>query len=147
MPEYLSPFPALTVRIIYEDFPHFSYIEARIVAGDWSGITWVDHDPASLAEEARDLLAWTPRPCEGFGFEIGSESDGGWLSLRFYTVDRAGHLACHVRLATKAESGRPEGVRRLALEFPTEPALVDRFACQLAALAETLTGEAVLAGI
>lgn len=147
MPEHVSPFPALTVRIVYEDFPHFSYIEARIVAGDWSGITWVDHDPGSLAEEASDLLAWTARSSEGFGFEIGSESGGGWLSLRFYTVNRAGHLACHVRLATKAESNRPEGVRRLTLEFPTEPALVERFARQLAAVAETLTGEAVLAGI
>ena len=147
MSEHVSPFPALTIRIVYEDFPHFMQFEARIVAGDWSGITWADHDPESVSESARDLLAWTASPLEGFGFEFGTAAGQGWLSLRFYQIDRAGHVACHLQLATKVEPSRPEGVRRLALEFSTEPALVERFARQLAALAETLTGEAILTGI
>ena len=47
---------------------------------------------------------------------------------------------------TAKDSDRPEGVRRLALEFPTELGLVERFARELASVAESLIGEAVLPG-
>ena len=48
-------------------------------------------------------------------------------------------------ISPRAE-GRPEEVWRLSLEIPTETASVERFARQLTAVAETLTGEATLLG-
>lgn len=140
-----SRLPRLTLRVVYEDLPDLIQVEARFVAGEWSGVTWAYTSPASLAEEARGLVAWTGRLREEFILEAGSETETGWLSLRWYPVDRAGHLACHVRFATK-EGRRPESVRRLSYEFDTEPALVERFARQLIALAEFRNGEASLSG-
>ena len=139
--------PRLTLRVVYEDLPDLIEVEARFAAGDWSGITRAYTGQVSLAEEARGLLAWTERPREEFALEAGSDNGIGWLSLRWYTIDRAGHLACHIRVATTAEGSRPESVRRLSLEFRTEPALVELFARQLIALAESLDGEATLTGL
>jgi hypothetical protein len=77
--------------------------------------------------------------------DAGADTGIGWFQLRCYAVDRAGHLVCHVNLATRAIGDRPEGVWRLSLEIPTEMTSVERFARQLIAVAETLTGEAALA--
>lgn len=137
--------PALTMRVMHED-PHLIEVEVRVVAGDWSGTTRAYTTSDSLGEGARGLLAWAARPHDQFALEAGADTGIGWVSLRWYTIDRSGHLVCHVRIATAEESSRPEGVRRLALEFPTELGLVERFARQLASLAESDTGEAVLAG-
>jgi hypothetical protein len=140
-----SPLPALTLRVVYDD-PHLIEVEARVVAGAWSGTTRAYTAPDSLGEAARGLLAWATRPHEQFALEAGSDTGIGWASLRWYMIDRSGHLVCHVQLATASASDRPEGIHRLALEFPTELGLVERFARQLASVAEARSGEAVLAG-
>jgi hypothetical protein len=137
--------PSLTLRIVYEDLDLIQ-IEARGAADGWSGIDWAYTSAQSLGEEAYGLLKWAQRLHGEFALEAGADTGIGWLSLRWYTIDRAGHLACHVQIATSEDGRRPENVRRLSLEFRTEPSLVERFARQLAALAESLTGEAVLAG-
>ena len=138
--------PSVTLRVVYEDLPDLIEIEARVLSGDWSGISGAYTSPSSLVEEAQGLLTWTERPREAFTLEAGADTGIGWFQLHCYPVDRAGHLACHVNLATRAISGRPEGVWRLSLEILTETASVERFARQLIGIAETLTGEAVLAG-
>ncbi len=138
--------PSVTVRVVYEDLPDLIEIEARVLSGDWSGIACAYTSPSLLVEEARGLLAWTERPREKFTLDAGADTGIGWFQLRCYAVDRAGHLACHVNLATSATGDRPEQVWRLSLEIPTETASVERFARQLIAVAETLTGEATLAG-
>jgi hypothetical protein len=138
--------PSVTVRVVYEDLPDLIEIEARVLSGDWSGITCAYTSPSSLVEKARGLLAWTDRPKEEFTLDAGADTGIGWFRLRCYAVDRAGHLVCHVNLATNAIGDRPQGVWRLSLEIPTEMASVERFARQLLAVAETLTGEAALAG-
>jgi hypothetical protein len=138
--------PSLTVRVVYEDLPDLIEIEARVVSGDWSGITRAYTSPSSLVEMARGLLAWTERPREEFTLDAGTDTGIGWSQLRWYPIDRAGHLACHVTFATPETGDRPETVWRLSLEIRTETAAVERFARQLIAVAETRTGEAVLAG-
>jgi hypothetical protein len=145
MADYESRLPTVTLRVVYEDL-HLIEVEARVVAGAWSGITRAYTGAVSLEQAARGLMDWTARPCNECALDAGADTGIGWVSLRWYTVDRAGHVFCHVQIATTDESGRPEGVRRLGLEFPTEPALVGRFARQLVALAKSRTGEAVLAG-
>jgi hypothetical protein len=136
--------PTLTIRVVYEDLPDLIEVEARIVFGDWSAVTRAYTGPSSLAKDARGLLAWSQRPVGEFSLEAGADTGIGWAHLRWYPIDRAGHLACHVRLATQAIRDRPEVVRRLALEVPVEAFSVERFARQLLAVSETLTGEAVL---
>jgi hypothetical protein len=138
--------PSLTVRVVYDDLPDLVEIEARVLSGDWSGVTCVYASPSLLAEGARGLLAWTLSPREEFILAAGADTGIGWFQLRCYAVDRAGHLACHVNLATSANGDRPEQVWRLSLEIPAETASVERFARQLIAVAETLIGEATLTG-
>ncbi|MBN2581029.1 MAG: hypothetical protein JXB10_18750 [Pirellulales bacterium] len=45
------------------------------------------------------------------------------------------------------ENYRPEEVSRFSMEIPTELGLVERFARELATLASTLQGEAILPGV
>jgi hypothetical protein len=146
MPDEDLRSPSLVLRVVYEDLPDLIQVEARVAADGWSGIAWAYTSPHSLGEEARGLLGWTKQLSGEFALEAGADTGIGWLSLRWYAIDRAGHLACHVRMATSGDSSRPEGVRRLSLEFRTEPSMVERFARQLASLAESLTGEAELTG-
>jgi hypothetical protein len=141
-----SRLPALTLRAVYDD-PHLIQVEVRVLAGDWCGTTRAYTTPDRLGEGARGLLAWAARPHEQFALEAGTDTGIGWVSLRRYMIDRSGHLVCHVRFATASESDRPNGVRRLALEFPTELGLVERFARQLASVAEARSGEAELASV
>jgi hypothetical protein len=100
--------PSLTVRVVYDDLPDLIEIEARVLAGDWSGSTRAYTGPSSLVEEARGLLAWTACARDEFTLDAGADTGIGWLQLRWYPVDRAGHLACHVKLATRSIGGRPE---------------------------------------
>jgi len=141
-----SCLPALTLRVVYEDV-HLIQIEARLVAGDWSAVSRAYTSRDSLGETARSLLAWVARLHDEVAFEAGIDNGTGWLCVRWYRIDRAGHVACHVRMATAAYDGRPEEVRRLALEFDTEPGLIERFARQLASVAESHNNEAVLSGV
>lgn len=140
-----SGVPSLSLRVVYDD-PHLIEVEVRVVAGEWSGTTRAYTTSGSLGEGARGLLAWASRPHEPYTLEAGTDTGIGWVSLRWYTIDRSGHLVCHVQIATAGGGDRPEGVRRLALEFPTELGLVERFARQLGRIAESLIGEAVLSG-
>jgi hypothetical protein len=139
--------PSLTVRVVYLDLPDLIEVEAQVVSGSWSGTARAYTSPSSLLENARRLLAWTAHPSGEFALESGADTGIGWLHLRWYPVDRAGHLACHVKLATGSIGGRPEEVWRLTLEMPTETGLVERFARRLVSLAETFSGEAGLEGV
>lgn len=139
--------PSLTLRVIYEDLPDLIQVEARVAADGWSGVTRACTSPHSLGEQACGLLNWAERPRGGFALEAGADTGIGWLSLRWYAIDPAGHLACHVRMATNGFSSRPESMRRLSLELRTEPALIERFARHVVSLTTSLAGDAVLAGV
>ena len=140
--------PRLAIRVVYHDLPDLIEIEARVTVGEWCGVARSYTGPENMRKNADALAEWTKRPRSEFTFESGADTGIGWLSLRFYPIDQAGHLVCHVRLATDGSGyTRPEAVRRLALEIATEPGLVEHFARHLASLAETLEGEAVLIGI
>ena len=98
MPDEGLHWPSLTLRVVYEDLPDLIQVEAQIAADGWSGIVWAYTSPHSLGEEARGLLNWAERLSGEFALEAGADTGIGWLSLRWYVIDRAGHLACHVRI-------------------------------------------------
>ncbi len=64
--------PTLTLRIVYEDLPDFIKVEAWVVVGRWSGVSWAYTDPDSLVEEALGLQAWLVRPSGEHTLEAGS---------------------------------------------------------------------------
>ncbi|MBW3542614.1 MAG: hypothetical protein KY476_20315 [Planctomycetes bacterium] len=141
--------PSLSVHVVYDDHPDLIEIETRVGVGHWSEVASAYTSPDLLRDQAHRLLAWSRHPQGEVVVEAGANTGIGWIVLRFGTIDMAGHVVCHVELATGARNphSRPEVPWRLSIEFPTEPALIERFARHLAALAESLTGVAVLEGV
>ena len=76
----------------------------------------------------------------------GVDNGIGLIALRFYRIDRSGHIAGHATLASGGvpTDHRPEQVSRLAVEFRAEAWGVAQFARQLAELARTQEGRASL---
>jgi hypothetical protein len=135
--------PFLTSRIVYED-DDLVEVETRLAIGDWRAKATAYASSASTQEQAKALLQWVEQTDSPFTLEIGENAGHGWCCLRFYKTDKSGHLACHVQLATMQAGRRPEEIRRLAIELPTESGLVQRFARELEAMAHDRRGGAVL---
>ena len=135
----------IILRTIYEDLPDMVEIETRVVAGDWSGTACAYASPDVLKQKAQRLADWAKHPQDDCVLEAGADTGIGWLRLRFYVIDSAGHVVCHVQMSERDwVSGRLEGVRRLSLEIPTEPGLIERFAQELPSIVHTIGAEAVL---
>jgi hypothetical protein len=139
---------SVAVTVVYQDLPDLIEIETRVLIADWAGSARAYIGPSKLQDGARQLLEWSRQPTGEFEHEAGADTGIGWLHLRFYLTDKVGHVNCRVELATRSYvERRPEAVWRLAVEIPTELGLIDRFARQLASLAETFKGVAILEGV
>jgi hypothetical protein len=135
----------VSVEVVYVD-EHLIELAAVVGAGHWRGRATASTVPAALARFADDLLQFA----EGgppATFEVGAYTGIGLIGLRFYRIDRSGHVACHARLASGGvpTQHRPEQVAQLAVEFGAEAWAVGQFARQLAEMALTLAGRATLA--
>lgn len=111
-------------------------LQATVSDSAWSGFASGAYTTHDLLRSAADRLeAWASRPHNDCVVEAGTEA-GGWVRLRFYEINRAGHLVCHVQIASSRRTdARPEEIRRLSLEMRTECWLIIRFAQQLRAMA------------
>ncbi len=144
MAEPSPPPPLLSIRVIYEDLPDLIEVETRVNAGPWSGVATAYTGPEMLRDAARGLQTWAQRPTGVFVLEAGADIGIGWLRLRCSSVGGRGAIPCQVDLATS--SGDPLTAWRLSLVSPVEAWSLEGFARQLERLAETLEGEAILAG-
>lgn len=137
--------PSLIVSVIYDDPPDLVELETHIRAGDWSGKATAYASTTSLREQSLALSEWTHNPVGERRIEAGSDTGIGWLVLRFYSIDIAGHVVCQVTLAASSvDAIHPAHVPRLSVEVRTECGLVESFARQLARLAENYRGQAIL---
>jgi hypothetical protein len=135
----------LRIAVVYVD-EHLIELEAVVHAGDWCGRARAYTVPPDIATFAVALQQFGSGGSSGAEFAAGADTGIGLIALRFYRVDRAGHIACHVRLATGGlpTGHRPEEVFRLSIEVRAEASAVDRFARQLSELARTRAGRAAL---
>jgi hypothetical protein len=152
------PTPTLQVKAMDEDdLPHsitisVSYaeeymlgLEATVAVGRWGGRARAYTTPTDLQEFAAALRSFAEHPSGEVAFEAGRENGIGLVALRFYQIDRAGHLACHARLASQtATEHRPEEVFRFAIEACVEPSAVIVFARALGDMATSRSGDASL---
>src|SRR6186997_1300594 len=90
--------PSVMIRVVYEDLPDLIEIETRVEIRAWRAIANSYTSPINLANNARNLAAWSLQPVGEFSFESGADTGIGWLLLRFYSIDKSGHLVCHVTL-------------------------------------------------
>jgi hypothetical protein len=134
----------VSIEVVYVD-EHLIELAAAVGAGHWRGRATAYTVPADVVKFAEALLRFADGGPPA-AFEAGANTGIGLIGLRFYRIDRSGHIACHARLASGGvpTEHRPEQVSQLAMEFGTEAAAVERFARQLAELARTQGGRASL---
>ena len=135
----------VSVEVIYVD-EHLMQLEAVAGVGCWRGSSrayTVPKDISTFAKALHHFVNGGPPA----GFVAGEDNGIGLIQLRFYHIDRAKHIACHIRLATGGlnTDHRVEEVSQLAIEVRAEAWAVDQFAGQLKILAHECTGRAVLA--
>jgi hypothetical protein len=142
----LDLFYEVTVEIVYAD-EHLIELEAFVSAGHWRGRARAYSVPQDIATFAYDLQRFSSGTVTAAEFTAGADNGIGLIALRFYRIDRSGHIACHARLASGGvpTDHRPEQVSQLAVEIGAEAGAVQQFSGQLASLARTLSGRVTLA--
>jgi hypothetical protein len=132
------------IEVIYVD-EHLIELAVVVAAGHWRGRATAYTVPADVAGFADALLRFAGGGPSA-AFEAGADTGIGLIALRFYRIDRSGHIACHARLASRGvpTEHRPEEESQLAVEFGAEAWAVGQFARQLAELARTRAGRASL---
>jgi hypothetical protein len=138
----------IELRVVYEDLPDLLELGVVVRCGQWSAFSRAYIGPSFLTDDSRRLLEWVSAPHEPVEVEAGGELIGS-ISLKFYTINRAGHARCAVSLATGplARDARPEETWRFKVEMPTELGLVERFAKECVALSTDFSREARLLGL
>ena len=135
----------VSIEVVSVD-EHLLELSAAVGAGYWRGRAVAYSHPTGVSRFADALLQFADGGPTA-AFEAGGDNGIGLIALRFYRIDRSGHIAGHVRLASGRvpADNRPEQVSRLAVEIGAEPWAVTEFARQLSELARTLEGRASLA--
>jgi hypothetical protein len=134
----------VSIEVVYVD-EHLIELEAVVNAGHWRGRArayTVFKDIAGFAIALQKFAEGTIAEAEFVG---GKDNGIGFIAMRFYRIDRAGHIALHIRLATGHMPPRSEQVSRLALEVSAEARGVGQFAQQLRNLGGANSGRACLA--
>jgi len=134
----------LSVEVVWSD-DQMIELEALVNVGQWRGQAraYTTRQEVITFSESLVQFAEGGSPTE---FVAGSEDGSGFIGLRFYRIDRAGHIAGYVRLASGGLSfdHRPEQVSRLVVEFRVEAWALDEFARKLAPMAHDKSGRAYL---
>jgi hypothetical protein len=135
----------LQLCVIYQDL-HLLELRVRVAHGDWSAVSTACVSRSFLTETGRAILQWIEAPNKLLNIEVGADTGIGWMILQFYTIDRAGHARCSVKLAsmTRTDGPRPAETSRFAIELPTELGLIERFAHECIALEKGFKREARL---
>jgi hypothetical protein len=136
----------LQLRVIYEELPNLIELRIRVIHGEWSAGSTAYVSPSFLAESGEAILHWAETPNEPLNIEANADTGIGWMVLQFYTIDRAGHARCAVKLATKTRTDglRPAETSRFSIALPTELGLIERFARECIALGSDFKREARL---
>lgn len=135
----------VSIEVVYVD-ENLIELAFTINTGCWRGRCTAYTVPADVNRFAHSLLQFADGG-PPTAFEAGADNGIGLIGLRFYRIDRSGHIAGHAQLASGwvPTEHRPEQVSRLAVEFGAEAWGVIQFARQLAELARTQEGRASLA--
>jgi hypothetical protein len=135
----------LQLCVVYEDL-HLIELRIRVFHGEWSAVSTAYVSRSFLVENGQAILRWIEAPNQLLNVEAGADTGIGWMVLQFYTIDRAGHARCSVKLAsmTRTDGQRPAETSRFSIELPTELGLVERFGRECIALENDFKREARL---
>jgi hypothetical protein len=134
----------LALRVIWVD-EHMVELACSVAYGEFAGESTCYTTSPQLHDFA-DALSRFSLTAEGQPtFESGLSDGSKACDLCAYTIDRAGHMVVHVRMATDKRTARPQSIARLELEILVEAWSLSQFAEQLRQMARTKAGEAFLA--
>ena len=134
----------LAIRVIWRDVDLIE-LACNLSYGKFAGESTCYTTSPQLHDFA-DALGRFSRTAEGEPtFESGLGDGSKACDLCAYTIDKACHLAVHVKMATDKLTARPQSIARLELEMLVEAWALSQFAEQLRTIAITETGEAFLA--
>ena len=138
----------LQLCVVSEDL-HLIELRIRVVHGEWSAVSGVYVSSSFLTESGEAILRWAQSPNGPLNIEAGADTGIGWMVLKFYTIDRAGHTRCAIELATTPwlVGPRPAETSRFAIELPTELGLIERFARECVELGRDFKREARLTAL
>jgi hypothetical protein len=136
----------LQLRVIYKELPNLIELGIRVVQGEWCAASTAYVSPSFPAESGEAILRWVKKPNEPLNIGAGADTGIGWMVLQFYTIDRAGHARCAIKLATKTRTDgpRPAETSRFATELPSELGSIECFGRECIALGSDFTREARL---
>lgn len=110
--------PYLSLEVVWDD-EHMCEVQFRLMLGEWSGIARAYTTPDQMQRFSKEL-----RWC---GTAVGWTAEwvlGDDFGIRFYCIDRSGHIACQIRLAMnnrRNTNDRPEVVWKLSAEMRVDP--------------------------
>ncbi len=134
----------LSIRVIWVD-KDLIELAGSLAYGRFNGESTCYTTPQQLHAFA-DALAQFSLTAQGQAtFESGLHDGSKACDLRAYTIDKAGHMAVHIRMATDKLTARPQSIARLELEMLVETWSLSQFAEQLRQIAGNRAGEAFLA--
>lgn len=134
----------LSIEVVYSD-EHLIQLEAIVSTDGWRGRARAYTGAPDIAAFAAALSRFANGEQTSVGTTAGDDSGIGLIALRFYRIDRAGHLAGHIALASDVpDDHRPEQISRLAVEFSAEVWSLTKFAAELCELARTQSGRAAM---
>jgi hypothetical protein len=118
----------VSIEVVYVD-EHLIELAATVGAGHWRGRATAYTVPTDVSRFAGALIQFADGGPPA-AFEAGADNGIGLIALRFYRIDRSGHIAGHARLASGRlpTHHRPEQVSRLDVEFGAEARAVATFA-------------------
>jgi hypothetical protein len=136
--------PGLSIRVVWVD-DDLIELACRLAYGRFNGeSTCYTASPELRAFSdalAQFCLTATGQPTFESGLSDGSKA----CHLRAYSIDKAGHMAIHIKIATDKRTARPQSVARLELEMLVEAWSLSQFAEQLSRVARNRAGKAFLA--
>ena len=131
----------VSLEIVYVD-EHLMELEAAVNTGCWRGQARVYAVPQDHGTFAVELQHFCDAKVATAEFTAGADNGMGLIALRFNRIDRAGHMACYARLASR-RLHRTEQVSRLGVVFGAETWAILRFARQLTELSCKGSGRAL----
>ena len=136
----------LQLRVIYKELPNLIELGIRVAHGEWCAASTAYVSPLFPAESGEAILRWVKTPSVPLNIGAGADTGIGWMALQFYTIDRAGHARCAIKLATKTRTDGPRlaETSRFAIELPSELGFIECFGKECIALGSDFTREARL---
>ena len=140
------PNDSIELSAIWSD-EHLLELRCRVEVSKWSGVADAYTVPADVSSLAIDLERFASDLQAELAWQAGADTGIGLIGLRFRTIDRARHVVCQVRLATRTATSTPEESWHLSIEMQTEAEAMLRFARQLRHMADERVGIATLSGL